>query len=191
MPTANQFYANMLRFSKTKAQQKTLQICQPLRDLFNVDAFFYSNISSDGRYLHIGTRPDILEDYLYSGQLITSPTLSRCHYTVTPAIKIWEPQGETEESLLPICRYFQRNHLVSGVSLTVYHKTGREIYYFGTSQMPNQGEDYWHHCLPELYEFIKFFSLEAREILQQSSEHQFMLPALIGESFYEKPGVDT
>lgn len=190
MLTPNRSYAALLAVSQTRSHQKIKQICEPLQTLFGIDAFSYQWLGQEGGYLYIGTRPDIEEDYLYSGQLQTSPSFSRLYYTLTPSIKIWEPCDERSTELHDITDYLRRHQLVSGMSLTVYRETGREVYYFGTHEVPRQGKAYWHHITDALYEFIDFFSMEAKTLLASAKEHQILLPELMGDDFYETTQAD-
>ena len=183
-------YERLLEASHGGFQKKIAKICQPLRDFFHVDVFFYSNIRENGSSLHLCTRPEMLEDYLYSGYLLTCPLHSRFHYTMTPAIKILGPTNENNAELNLIYQYYAKHHLVSGITLTVYKKNYREMYYFGVHALPNLGQDYWYNLIPALYDFIEFFSTEAKLILQQAEEHSIFLPEIIGDIFYETKNKD-
>src|SRR3990167_975558 len=183
-------YERLLEASHGGFQKKIAKICQPLRDFFHVDVFFYSNIRENGSSLHLCTRPEMLEDYLYSGYLLTCPVHACLHYTIPPAVKILGPSNEDKSELNFIYQYYAKHQLVSGITITVYKKDHREMYYFGVHQLPNQGTDYFYGIIPALYDFINFFSNEVKFILQEASEHSLKLPEIIGDAFYEKEGAD-
>lgn len=178
-------YEQLLRLNTRAVQYQMSRICRPIKESLHTDAFFYSRLNSEGSYYHLGTRPDILEDYFYSDQLLTSPTLSRLNYIKTPEVKVWQPVSESQQDLLPICEYFLRNKLDSGITITRNFENYREMYYFGTHARMNCSNSYWLNRVNFLQDFIKYYSIEAKNVLNMAADYQIDLSQLIGKTFFK------
>lgn len=178
-------YSQLLLLNNKVISTKMQHLCRPLQDCLYADAFFHSHLAKDGSYFHLATRPDILEDYFHSGQLLTSPTLSRWNYLKTPSIKIWE-NLENNEELVPISSYFHRNNLNSGITLTVNNSDSREMFYFGTHQKMDDPRKFWMNAIMPLHDFIKYYSAESKSIIVSAENYKIDLAGHIGNEFFEE-----
>ncbi len=179
-------YDNLLKISEKTCYQQITRICRPLKDIFNIDVLSYYKVTDQGKYLDLCTQPEILEDYLYSDMISTSPTNSRLHHVGIPSVQVWEHE---EDINLPECtssvQFFQKHNLVSGVTMTFHRETYREMFYFGAHQMPNEGSNFWYNSIYSLQEFIAYFLIESKSILNKADKYSLALDEVIGKQFYE------
>lgn len=182
-----QSYQELVTLSEKHFRDKLLRLLEPLQQSFGITVFFYSNLKEGGRSLHLCSNPKLLEDYLYSGFLLSCPLHSRYYYTLTPAVSVLGLRSDDRPELEPIYQYYQRHQLASGITLTLYRDHYREMFYFGMDQLPAQGQSYWYSILPSLYEFIQFFHVQMKWLLHEFDSSSLLLPDIIGEEFFAKP----
>lgn len=169
-----------------KNSNKINKICNPLHLYFRIDYFCYCVTNADGKFISIGSHPQMHEYYFYQKLYKCSPFF-RNHDYIDSGVYLYRECGDikfqnsidmisTNLDLEPIGGIVKKrkNHLVR--------------FGYATSRKNKKLlQNNFINNIPILEKFNDFFLTEAAEIIQKSDGNYLDLPKEIGKDFYFPP----
>jgi DNA-binding CsgD family transcriptional regulator len=177
---------NFISKFSIKHSNKLKMICEPLRQYFGINHFWYTKTTDKGDFFSIGSNTE-LHDFYYSNKFFKYSPFFRNPEYMKPGVYCY-PNFKDSTFLESLDKCAQKCQVE--LNIGIVYKNGNNLIRFGYGTPPKERDTFreiFLNNLPLLKKFNEYFLNEAQDLISTANDNLVSLPKEMGEMYYRAP----